>query len=100
MVATESVSESSIISMGDGGRLVLGVLVPPGPPAGPPRGADFSGTACEGAAHEDAACKGAATSVVESMANSYTEVAMLGRNLGSEKILGTWEDQHCKKSSS
>ena len=95
MVATESVSESSIIPTGDGGRLILGVLVPPGPPTGPPRGADFSGTACEGAAH-----KGAASSVVQGMANSYTEVAMLGRNLESEKILGTWEDRHCKKASS
>ena len=86
--------------MGDGGRLILGVPVPSGPPAGPPRGADFSGTACEGAAREGVAHKGAASSVVEGMANSYTEVAMLGRNLGSEKILGTWEDQHCRKSSS
>ena len=83
-------SESSIAPAGDGGRLVLGVLVPPRPHAGSSGETDFSG----------AAQKGAASSLVEGMAKSYTELAMLGRNLGSEKTLGTWEGRHCKKSSS
>ena len=62
--------------------------MPPGPPADSSREADFSGAACEAAA-----CEGAASSLVEGMAKSYTKLAMLGRNLGSEKTLGTWEDQ-------
>ena len=80
-VAAESVSESTTVFAGDADGLVLGVVVPLGPAAGSAEEVDFSA----------AAWKGTTSPPVEGMAKSYTELTMLGRNLGSEKILGTWE---------
>ena len=69
----------SIAPAGDGGKLILGVLVPPRLPADSPGEVDFSG----------AAQKGGALLCIGGMAKSYTELAMLGKNLESEKTWGT-----------